>query len=128
MGQLTDIVFDCRHPASLARFWAFALDDYVVAPYDDAEMARLARLGVHDPENDPTVILIGLSGGPRIWFQLVPEPKTTKNRVHLDIRVADRQAAATRLESGGAHVLDDRPHDRITVMQDPEGNEFCIID
>lgn len=128
MGQLADIVFDCRHPASLARFWAFALDGYEVAPYDNAEIARLSKLGIDDPEDDPSVLLLPASGGPRLWFQRVPESKTTKNRVHLDVRAMNRHDEAARLESAGAAVLEDRPDDRLTVMRDPEGNEFCVIE
>jgi len=44
VAQLQDVVFDCRHPASVARFWAAALDGYQVAPYDDAELARRRAL------------------------------------------------------------------------------------
>lgn len=68
MASLADIVFDCAHPASLARFWAAVLDDYAVAPYDDAELARLASVGVTGIEDDPTVLVEPRSGGPRLWF------------------------------------------------------------
>ena len=57
MASLADIVIDCRHPASLARFWASALDGYEIAPYDDAEIARLASLGIDDVDDDPTVLV-----------------------------------------------------------------------
>lgn len=50
VAQLQDVVFDCRHPASVARFWAAALDGYQVAPYDDAELARLWANGIDGPE------------------------------------------------------------------------------
>ncbi len=73
MAELRDIVVDCARPSALARFWAAALDGYAVAPYDDAEVARLAALGIHDLEDDPTVLVIG--PGPRLFFQLVPEGK-----------------------------------------------------
>lgn len=127
MASLADIVFDCANPASLARFWAAVLDGYDIAPYDEAELARLASLGITDVADDPTVLVESSSGGPRLWFQRVPEPKTTKNRVHLDVRADDRRAEVARLRSLGATVLDDRV-DGLTVMSDPEGNEFCIID
>ena len=64
MGTLADIVFDCRHPASLARFWVALLDDYEVAPYDDEELARLAARGVDDVEDGPTVLVVSSTGGP----------------------------------------------------------------
>lgn len=127
MARLADIVVDCTHPASLARFWAAMLDDYAVAPYDEAEMARLASLGIPNIEDDPTVLLQSDDGGHRIWFQRVPEAKTTKNRMHLDVRAPDRQAEIRRLTTLGATVVDERS-DHLTVMRDPEGNEFCVID
>ena len=128
MASLADIVIDCSHPASLARFWATVLDDYDVAPYDDTELDRLASLGIADTEDDPTVLVEPVGGaGPRLWFQKVPEPKVTKNRVHLDVRAADRGAEVERLRALGATLVDDRS-DHLTVMQDPEGNEFCVID
>lgn len=127
MASLADIVFDCARPAPLARFWAAVLDDYAVAPYDDAEIARLASLGITSTEDDPTVLVEPRAGGPRLWFQQVPEPKLTKNRVHLDVRAADRRAEVERLTALGASVWDDRAS-ALTVMQDPEGNEFCVID
>lgn len=57
MATLKDVVFDCHHPASLARFWATVLDGYGVAPYDDEELARLRAIGVDDPEDDPSVLV-----------------------------------------------------------------------
>jgi hypothetical protein len=51
MARLGDIVFDAAHPASLARFWAKALDGYAVAPYDDEELARLRANGINGPED-----------------------------------------------------------------------------
>jgi hypothetical protein len=56
MAQLRDIVIDCSHPAPLARFWAEALDEYAVAPYDDAEIERLRSQGIDDVEDDPSVL------------------------------------------------------------------------
>ncbi len=44
MARIHEIVFDCRHPASIARFWAAALGDYEIAPYDEAELQRLRNL------------------------------------------------------------------------------------
>lgn len=127
MALFADIVFDCAHPASLAQFWAAALDDYAVAPYDDAELARLASLGITDTEDDPTVLVESALGGPRLWFQRVPEPRITKNRLHFDVRAADRVHEVSRLCALGASVVNDEA-DGVTVMRDPEANEFCVID
>lgn len=124
MAVLRDVVFDCVHPPSLAQFWANALDGYAVAPYDDAELSRLRAAGVDGPENDPTVLVIGAEGAARLWFQLVPEPKVVKNRVHLELVADDLTTEIDRLVSLGAtemHRVGSR-----TTMADPEGNEFCI--
>ena len=121
MGHLQDITFDCSHPASLARFWAAALDDYEVAPYDEDELERLKAVGVFDVEDDPSVLVQGPAGSPRLWFQRVPEPKTVKNRVHLDL-VGD----VDELVALGATVLE-RHDDGLVVLTDPEGNEFCVV-
>jgi hypothetical protein len=128
IAALADIVFDCSRPATIARFWASVLDDYEVAPYDDEELARLRSLGISDTEDDPTVVVERSDGrGPRLWFQLVPEPKERKNRVHLELRSEDVDADVARLIGLGARILDDRPNDGLVVLQDPEGNEFCLL-
>ena len=125
MARIHDVVFDCRHPASLARYWAVVLDGYAVAPYDDEELARLRALGVHDPEDDPSVLVEGPAGAPRLFFNRVPEPKTVKNRVHLDVRAPDRDAEVARLVAAGASEVG--RHEDWVVLADPEGNEFCVF-
>jgi hypothetical protein len=124
MARLHDIVFDCAHAASTARFWAAALDGYAVAPYDDAELARLRSLGITDVEDDPTVLVETTEAGPRLFFQRVPEAKRVKNRVHLDLLAEDLPAETLRLTALGASVQARHP-DHL-VMADPEGNEFCL--
>ncbi|MFI6299730.1 VOC family protein [Nonomuraea sp. NPDC050790] len=124
MALLHDIVFDCRHPAGLARFWARLLDDYDVAPYDEEELERLRSRGFSGPEDDPTVLVEGPAGAPRIWFVRVPEPRTAKNRVHLDVRAADVEAERARLEALGATEV--ARHESWIVLADPEGNDFCL--
>jgi hypothetical protein len=127
MAILHDVVVDCRHPASLARFWAAVLDGYRVAPYDDAELERLRANGINDPEDDPSVLVESDPGvRPRLWFQLVPEPRRVKNRVHLDLRASDRVAEVARLVGLGASVIGE--FDGWTTLTDPEGNEFCVRD
>lgn len=127
MAVLRDIVFDCRHPASLARFWAAVLDGYAVAPYDEAELARLRAQGIDDPEDDPSVLVEppAGSGQPRIWFQRVPEEKVAKNRVHVDLGAADANAEVARLRGLGATLVAD--HGDLVVLHDPVGNEFCVL-
>jgi len=122
MAQLRDIVIDCSHPASLARFWAAAVDGYAIAPYDDAEIARLRSLGIYDLEDDPSVLLEG--PGPRLFLQRVPEAKQVKNRVHLDLASPSVDAEVTRLVGIGASVVE-RYESHVTLA-DPQGNEFCV--
>lgn len=126
MAVIADVVFDCAHPASLARFWAAALDGYDVAPYDDGEMDRLRSLGITDTEDDPSVLVAGPEGAPRLWFQRVPEPKTGKNRVHVDLRCGNAEVELERLTRIGATVAVDQRCDHVVVLLDPEGNEFCL--
>ncbi|MEV6488989.1 VOC family protein [Actinoplanes sp. NPDC051633] len=121
MAAIRDIVVDCSHPASVARFWAAVLDDYAVAPYTEEELARIGG----DPENDPSVLVEPAGDGPRFFFVLVPEAKTVKNRLHLDLRAEDFDAELDRLIGLGAMVFADLPE--WTVLQDPEGNEFCLL-
>jgi hypothetical protein len=125
MAWLHDVVFDCRHPASLARFWASVLDGYEVAPYDEAELERLRSKGIFDTEDDPMVLVERPGGpGPRYLFQLVPESKVVKNRLHLDLRGDDPAAELRRLVGLGARVLDEQA--TWVVLADPEGNEFDL--
>ena len=113
----------CSCAPALARFWAGALDGYQIRPYDDAEIERLAALGL-TPETDPQVAVDG--PGPTLFLQLALKQKTTRNRVHLDITAGSRSEEVARLRALGASVRDE--HDTFTVMQDPEGNEFCVED
>lgn len=123
MARLRDITFDCRYPAALARFWAAVLDGYDVAPYGEAELARLRAEGVDDPENDPTVLVEAPGVRPRLWFQRVPEGKVVKNRVHLDVVADDRGREVDRLLGLGAARVADRGE--WTVMTDPKGTSFA---
>lgn len=123
MARIRDIVVDAVRPAVLARFWAAALDGYQVRPYGAAEIERLARLGL-TPETDATVAVDG--PGPTFFFQQVPGRKRTRNRLHFDLTGAERATEIARLCALGATVRDER--DGYSVLQDPEGNEFCVRD
>ena len=118
-----EVVIDSLDPPRLARFWAAALPGYRVRHYDAAEIARLAELRL-TPETDPNVAVDG--DGPTLWFQQTTRQKTGRNRVHLDVRCRDRAVEASRLGRLGARVRD--VHEHHTVMLDPEGNEFCLVD
>ncbi len=123
MGVIHEIVFDCDKPAKLAAFWANLLDGYAIRAYDDAEIARLAALGL-TPETDPTVMVDG--PGPSICFQNVEGRRYDNNRVHFDIEVDDRSGTVEQLRESGAEVVRVLP--TYTVMRDPEGNQFCLVD
>jgi catechol 2,3-dioxygenase-like lactoylglutathione lyase family enzyme len=143
MGPSFQVTFDCADPRALMRFWSAALGYEVPAPPGDAESwdAWLAAQGVPEAHwNDKGAIEDPEGRRPRIFFQRVPEPKTVKNRVHLDVnaggpkgtpaeeRAARVQAAVERLEGLGATVVEARAElgDAWVVMLDPEGNEFCV--
>jgi hypothetical protein len=136
------VTFDCADPAAMAEFWAAALD-YVIQPPPpgfDSWPAFLTSRGVPESDwNKASAIIDPAGAGPRVFFQRVPEPKSAKNRVHLDVRVAPAaadaeehwraiEAACDRLAALGATAGHD--HDELgsrwRVMTDPEGNEFCL--
>jgi len=106
---IKSVSFDAADALALARFWAAALGSDVDEDYT-AGKAFVEAAGW---------------GGPNLWFNQVPEPRTAKNRVHFDLRapgpVGDEVA---RLERLGAVVRERFPHN--VVMADPEGNEFCV--
>jgi predicted enzyme related to lactoylglutathione lyase len=108
------VTIDAADPAALAPFWAAALG-YRVAGADGAYVALV-------PDG---------ASGPNVLLQSVPEPKTGKNRVHLDLKVPDVAATVARLESLGARrtsgVMEELGSCWV-VMADPEGNEFCVCD
>jgi Glyoxalase-like domain len=104
-----NLTFDCVDALAVARFWAAALGSDV----DEGSTAE--RAYVEAPA----------WGGPNIWFRGAREPKAAPNRLHLDLRSLTSMAEEVdRLVTLGATVIE-RYHD-ITVMQDPEGNEFCV--
>jgi len=129
--RIDAIVFDCRDAAPLARFWAAALG-WTVAPYDEAELTRLAAKGITDPEEDPSVMVEPPEGddAPVLFFIEVPEGKVTKNRLHLDVVADDDlEDEVERLEALGASIHNWAEGDSGVwcVMLDPEGNEFCVM-
>lgn len=106
---IKSVTFDCREPLTLAAFWAAALGSNV------------------DEESTPHRAWVEAAGwgGPSLWFVRVPEHKTSKNRQHFDLRpLASRSDEVVRLVSLGAVVV--REDSDITVLTDPEGNEFCL--
>jgi hypothetical protein len=103
------VTFDAADALALARFWAAALGSDV----DE------------DSTADKAFVEAAGWGAPNMWFNRVPEGKTAKNRVHFDLRAPGPMAdEVARLERLGASVLG--RHESLTVMQDPQGNEFCV--
>jgi Glyoxalase-like domain len=120
MSRLKDICVDCAEPWTLAHWWAGVLD-YRVRPHSAEDLAALRAHGIEQPKDDPYIAVDSVDGsGPTLWFNRVPEPKTVKNRVHIDV-----YGDVDDLVSRGATVLEQ--HDRWTIMADPEGNEFCVF-
>jgi hypothetical protein len=143
----TQVVFDAAEPHSLAAFWADALhyehediDAFVSGLVDaghvpveytiDIDGKRRWRSVASLRHPDDPVDERGAGRGRRILFQAVPEPKTVKNRVHLDLLVGpeDHDAEVERLVALGASVVGvhDGEEGRWTLLVDPEGNEFDV--
>jgi predicted enzyme related to lactoylglutathione lyase len=116
-ARLTNIVVDCDDALLVARFWSAVLDRPLAD--DPAPSAEFASLRGTDRESD---------GGPNWLFAKVPEPKTAKNRMHVDLVTEDRDSEVARLvDMGARHVVDkDEWGVAWVVMTDPEGNEFCV--
>ncbi|MFC4784227.1 VOC family protein [Nocardioides sp. MAHUQ-72] len=148
------LTIDCTDPSVMVRFWGPALG-YVVQPPPEGHATWndwYRSVGVPEDELDPTGdgsdrICDPKGEGPTIWFQVVPERKTVKNRFHFDVYPSGRdrsipleqrrtavEAAVAELIEAGASVLRRFPDDfdstvtdhYFVTMLDPEGNEFCV--
>jgi Glyoxalase-like domain len=125
-SRLTEIVVDCHDPAALAAFWAAVLDYHVVRIEDgQVEIAPWKR----EPP-DLAERVRQAPSVPTLVFVKVPEGKTVKNRLHLDIRPvgSPHEAEVERLLGLGARRADVGQGDvPWVVLADPEGNEFCVL-
>jgi predicted enzyme related to lactoylglutathione lyase len=106
------LVVDCHDPRALARFWSAALDQQVLSE-DDEEV----------------IVGADKDSYPGLCFVAVPEGKTVKNRLHIDLDPDDQQAEVDRLLALGARPADvgQGPDVGWVVLADPEGNEFCVL-
>ena len=140
MAYYFQVTIDSAAPHPLADWWAEALG-WEREPSDEAFIQRMVDEG-HAQQSDTmryngelvwaegAAIRHPAGDAPRMLFQLVPEPKTVKNRVHLDVRVGAEniEAEVARLTARGATVLHhgrQGPHSWVTIA-DPEGNELCV--
>lgn len=142
MGRTVQITFDAAEPHTLVAWWADLLG-YRVEDHHDRVVELLAAGHLSDSD---VVVLDGRKAfadaataidpdgaGPRLYVQRVPEPKTAKNRVHLDVRTGsagpeELDAEVERLLERGGSLVEwgNQPGHRSAVMRDPEGNEFCL--
>ena len=144
MAREVQVTFDAAAPGRLAEFWAEVLGYRVQPPPPgfDTWPEALMAWGVPPERHDDASAAIDPDGeGPRLFFRRLPEGKTAKNRVHLDVRAApgltgDERMAALEAECdrltalGAVRLLRVEPEPPLIggniVMADPEGNEFCL--
>ena len=119
--RLAAVTVDCEDALIVARFWAAALDR-PLDPKSSSDFASIGMVEHSDPEG------WRLDGEPTWLFQRVPEQKTAKNRMDVDMATADRDTEVARLVGLGATRGADMNEwgYELTVLQDPEGNEFCV--
>jgi hypothetical protein len=151
MEMTLQLTIDCADPQRMVAFWSEALG-YIAEPPPGGHVTwrdYWAAMGVPEEElpvgagDTPESIVDPAGQGPRVWFQHVPEPKATKNRIHLDLWVSGGRdvplavrtqrvtTAVERLVKSGASVLritDEPGMGQYAVqLQDPEGNEFDVV-
>lgn len=105
------ITLDSADPLPIARWWSDQFGGRILA------------------ENDGWFVVVEIADGqPKLAFQQVPDPTPGKNRMHLDLRCADRAAEVSRLVDAGATVVQDHEFGGLawTTLADPEGNQFCV--
>lgn len=112
-ARIGNIAFDCDDVLKIATFWSAVLG----RPLDKGSTGQFASIGGTDATRRE----------PAWYFNKMPEPKRAKNRVHLDLVNPDPSAVGELIRLGATVIGEHKiPGQRWTVMQDPEGNEFCI--
>jgi len=122
VSKFTELAIDCADAHGLARFWCAVLG-YEVQDEDDG-LVTIGSPEVPDGRNQPGPV------PPTLTFARVPEGKTVKNRLHLDVNPTDReQEAEVRrlLDLGARHADVGQGDERWVVLVDLEGNEFCVL-
>lgn len=141
MAYEFQVTQDSTDPHPLADWWAETLG-WEVEPTDEAFIRRMIAEGYASEEEDTKIhngALVWKAGaairhpdgrGPRVLFQFVPEAKSGKNRMHLDVRVGDEDVAAVveKLTARGARFLHRGQQGPLAwvTLADPQGNEFCV--
>jgi hypothetical protein len=121
-GRFSELIVDCRDPEKLAEVWCAVLDYHVIDRHEDAveiAAAQPTAAGIWAEPVPPTLVFIR-----------VPESKTVKNRLHIDVSPIDgeQQHEVDRLMQLGARPVDiGQGQRKWVVLADPEGNEFCVL-
>ncbi len=119
-SRFTELAIDCADPHGLAGFWCEVLD-YEVRDQDDG----IVTIG---PPGVPEGMLRPGPAPPALTFARVPEAKTVKNRLHIDLRTSDvAEATEQALRLGATRADDVYSGGSWQVLRDPEGNEFCLL-
>lgn len=112
-ARIGNVAFDCGDALAAAAFWSSVLD----RPIDEGATREFASIGGRDADR----------AEPALYFNRVPEPKAAKNRVHLDVFDPDPTVIQKLIGLGASVVSRHRlGSHRWAVLQDPEGNEFCV--
>ncbi|SIO89931.1 VOC family protein [Nocardiopsis sp. JB363] len=123
-AKFTELAIDCAEPETLARFWCAVLDYEVLGMEDEGAFVAIGpATAVADETRSGPV-------PPALTFARVPEGKSVKNRLHIDVNPTDREQAdeVRRLVDLGARRADDGQSEfSWVVLHDPEGNEFCVL-
>ena len=116
-SRISSVTVDCDNVPAVAGFWS----NVIGRPLNDPPPGAAAFFSSLPPGDD---------GSPMMMFIKVPEGKTAKNRVHLDLATDDRAAEVARLVGLGATHLYDRDEFGVSwaTLTDPEGNEFCVAE
>ncbi|MDJ1642423.1 VOC family protein [Streptomyces pakalii] len=123
-GKFTELAIDCADPSALARFWCSVLDYEVQGVEEGEEVVTIGPPSVPEGKNRPGPV------PPALTFARVPEGKTVKNRLHIDVNPTDREQdeEVERLLALGARRADvGQDGASWVVLTDPEGNEFCVL-
>ncbi|MFE2973165.1 VOC family protein [Streptomyces sp. NPDC059258] len=123
-SKFTELAIDCADPAGLARFWCAVLDYEVQGVEEGEDVVTIGSPAVPEGKDRPGPV------SPVLTFARVPEGKTVKNRLHIDVNPTDREQGeeVERLLALGARRADvGQGGASWTVLTDPEGNEFCVL-